>query len=73
MNDSVASSKESKAAVPAWKAIVARYQQPALRSSVWQILHTLVPYAALWALMAWSVNVSIWLTLPLMIWRRDFS
>ncbi len=72
MNDSVAGRAESKAAAPAWKAIVVRYQQPALRSSVWQILSTLVPYAALWALMAWSVNVSIWLTLPLMVLAAGF-
>jgi omega-6 fatty acid desaturase (delta-12 desaturase) len=39
---------------------------------VWQLLSTLLPYAALWALMTWSVNVSIWLTLPLMILAAGF-
>src|SRR5438093_1303606 len=72
MKNSVLSTMEPGPAAPAWKATVARYQKPVLRSSVWQILHTLVPYAALWALMAWSVNVSIWLTLPLMVLAAGF-
>jgi omega-6 fatty acid desaturase (delta-12 desaturase) len=72
MNESVADTMKSNAAGPAWKEVVARYQRPVLKSSVWQILNTLVPYVALWALMAWSVNVSIWLTLPLMILAAGF-
>jgi acyl-lipid omega-6 desaturase (Delta-12 desaturase) len=72
MKNSVVSKMESGPAAPVWKAAVARHQQPALRSSVWQILHSLVPYVALWALMYWSVNVSIWLTLPLMVLAAGF-
>jgi acyl-lipid omega-6 desaturase (Delta-12 desaturase) len=48
-----------------WKAIVARYQQPALWRGIWQILNTLVPYAALWYLMYLSLSISYWLTVPL--------
>jgi omega-6 fatty acid desaturase (delta-12 desaturase) len=72
MNESVAGAVKAKIAAPAWKEIVARYQEPALRSSVCQILASLMPYAALWALMSWSVSVSVWLTLPLMILGAGF-
>jgi len=72
MKNSVVSTLKSGRAAPAWKAAVARYQKPVLRSSVWQILSTLVPYTALWVLMDWSVHVSIWLTLPLMVLAAGF-
>ena len=45
-----------------WKGVVARYQQPALWRSVWQIVNSLVPYGALWYLMYVSLGVSFWLT-----------
>ena len=51
----------------AWQEIVARYQQPSLGKSIWQIVNTLVPYALLWYLMYRSLAVSYWLTLPLAI------
>jgi omega-6 fatty acid desaturase (delta-12 desaturase) len=56
----------------AWKEIVARYQQPSLGRSVWQIVNTLVPYAVLWYLMYRSLAVSYWLTLPLAILAAGF-
>ena len=40
------------------ESIVAKYQQPALWSAVWQTVNTLVPYLALWWLMYWSLAVS---------------
>ena len=48
-----------------WKSIVARYQEPAVWRGIWQIVNTLVPYAALWYLMYLSLSVSYWLTVPL--------
>jgi omega-6 fatty acid desaturase (delta-12 desaturase) len=56
----------------AWQEIVARYQQPSLWRSVWQIVNTLVPYAVLWYLMYRSLAVSYWLTLPLAILAAGF-
>jgi acyl-lipid omega-6 desaturase (Delta-12 desaturase) len=56
----------------AWKEIVAKYQQPALGRSIWQIVNTLVPYAVLWCLMYWSISVSYWLALPLAILAAGF-
>src|ERR1051326_6681500 len=49
----------------AWKEIVARYQKPSVPRGVWQIVNTLVPYAALWYLMYLALTVSYWLAVPL--------
>jgi omega-6 fatty acid desaturase (delta-12 desaturase) len=58
--------------IPAWKTIVARYQQPAPWRAIWQIVNTLVPYAALWYLMYLSLSISYWLTLPLALLAAGF-
>ena len=63
---------ESPADMAAWKEIVARYQNPSVARSVWQILNTVGPYLALWALMYWSLTVSYWLTLPLAVLAGGF-
>jgi acyl-lipid omega-6 desaturase (Delta-12 desaturase) len=56
----------------AWKEVVARYQKPSVGRSVWQMVNTLVPYAALWYLMYLSLGVSYWLTVPLAILAGGF-
>ncbi len=56
----------------AWKQIVARYQEPALWHGVWQVLNTLIPYAAIWYLMHLSLAVSWWITVPLAILAGGF-
>jgi omega-6 fatty acid desaturase (delta-12 desaturase) len=48
-----------------WKRIVQKYQQPSIPRAIWQILNTLVPYAALWVLMYFAVSWSWWLVIPL--------
>ncbi len=48
-----------------WKEVMAKYQQPALWRGLWQLLNTLVPYAALWYLMYLSLGISYWLTAAL--------
>ncbi len=48
-----------------WQQIVARYAQPDLWRSIWQVIDTLLPFFALWAVMVFSVHVSYWLTLLL--------
>jgi len=45
-----------------WKKLIAEYQKPSLPKAIWQIVNTLVPYAATWALIYWSLSVSYWLT-----------
>ena len=57
---------------PAWKEVVARYQQPSVKRGVWQILNTLVPYAALWYVMYLTVAVSWWITVPLALLAGAF-
>ncbi|MEO8353687.1 MAG: fatty acid desaturase, partial [Chthoniobacteraceae bacterium] len=56
----------------AWKQVVARYQQPSRWRAVWQLVNTLVPYAALWYLMYVFVAVSYWLVVPLAILAGGF-
>lgn len=63
---------ETKPDPQAWKKVVVKYQTPSLGRSSWQIANTLVPYAALWALMYWSLGVSYWLTVPLVILSAGF-
>ena len=53
--------------IASWKQVVARYQNSSAKRGVWQILNTLVPYAALWCIMYWVVDVSWWLTIPLAV------
>ena len=50
-----------------WRKIVAKYQQPSLAKSLWQITNTVLPYAGLWALMYFTVNHSWPLTIALAV------
>jgi acyl-lipid omega-6 desaturase (Delta-12 desaturase) len=67
-----ASRGEHPAELPGWQELVAPYQSPAVGRSVWQVVNTLVPYAALWYLMYRSLTVSFWITLPLAILAAGF-
>jgi omega-6 fatty acid desaturase (delta-12 desaturase) len=49
----------------AWKEAVAGYQQASTRRALWQLTNTLGPYVLLWYAMYWSLQVSVWLTVPL--------
>jgi omega-6 fatty acid desaturase (delta-12 desaturase) len=51
----------------AWKAIVAKYQKPSTLRALWQIVDTIIPYAALWYLMYLCLSISWWLVVPLAI------
>src|SRR3954471_15402399 len=48
-----------------WKEIVRKYQNSSKWKSTWQLINTLVPYAALWVLMYFALRVSWWLVVPL--------
>lgn len=54
------------------KQAMAHRQRPVPRSSVWQLVNTLVPYFALWGLMIWSLDISYWLTLALALPAAGF-
>jgi omega-6 fatty acid desaturase (delta-12 desaturase) len=55
-----------------WRPIVAKYAQPDLWRSIWQIVNTLIPYFALFYLSMRSLEISFWLTLPLSILTAGF-
>lgn len=55
-----------------WRTIIANYAHPDLRKSIWQIMNTLVPYFALFYIAMRSVEVSLWLTIPLAILTAGF-
>ena len=68
------SAKNEPATTPSrWKEIVARYEEPGLRHSLWQLINTLVPYAVLWYLMYLSLGVSYWLTGALALLAAGFQ
>jgi acyl-lipid omega-6 desaturase (Delta-12 desaturase) len=62
--DTVAEATAPK--ISEWKEIVSRFQEPSAGRAIWQLVNTLVPYAALWYAMYRAVAVSWWLALPLM-------
>ena len=55
-----------------WQKIVSAYSKPDLRQSIWQLINTLIPFFALFYFTMWSVDVSLWLTLPLSILTAGF-
>jgi omega-6 fatty acid desaturase (delta-12 desaturase) len=55
-----------------WRQILARYQVPDTRRSIWQLVNTLVPYAVLWYLMFLSLKISYLLTLALAVLAAGF-
>ena len=56
----------------AWKRIVEKYQKASAGKASWQVINTLVPYALLWLLMYYTVQVSWWLTVSLAILSGAF-
>lgn len=48
-----------------WKQLINQYQIPNSRKAVIQLLNSFLPYIGLWTLMYFSLNWSIWLTIPI--------
>jgi len=48
-----------------WQQMVAKYQNPSLQRSLWQVANTLIPYFVLLTLMYVSLSYSYWITLAL--------
>ena len=40
--------------VAEWKAMVAKFQRPSISRATWQIINSVIPYAAIWWLMGWN-------------------
>ena len=55
-----------------WQRIVAAYSKPDLRKSLWQTANTLIPFFALFYLTMRSVDISLWLTVPLALLTAGF-
>jgi len=55
-----------------WMKKIAKYNNPDLKKSIWQIVNSLVPYIALWALMIYFYDISYWVTLALAIPAAGF-
>ncbi|MCC6905004.1 MAG: fatty acid desaturase [Anaerolineae bacterium] len=55
-----------------WKEAVARYHNPAMWRSTWQLVNSIVPYIALWVGMYFSLRVSYLLTLVLALVAGGF-
>jgi acyl-lipid omega-6 desaturase (Delta-12 desaturase) len=63
---------EQKQAVPRWREVVAKYQQPSRKRALWQLISTLMAYGVLWCLMDLSLGVSYWLTALLVVLAGGF-
>jgi len=50
-----------------WPTLLAPYRQPATWRSLFQLFNTAIPFAAVWLIMLWSLQVSYWLTLVLAV------
>ena len=66
-NEPSSTPKKTKRDTTTWKALVQQYQQPSLARAIWQIVDTLVPYAAVWYLMYLSLAWSWWITAALVV------
>jgi len=51
---------------------IAIYVRPSRARSIWQLVNTLVPYAALWVVAYYVFQFSFWLTLPLILLASGF-
>ena len=48
-----------------WRKLIIPYRKPTLSRSIWQIVNTLGPYFAIWALMIYFVQHSYWISFGL--------
>lgn len=61
------SSSGSLPTVAEWKAMVAKFQRPSISRAAWQMINSILPFIAVWALMAKSLSGPYWITLLLAI------
>ena len=55
-----------------WQKVIARYENPDLWRSIWQLVNTIIPYFGIWYLMYRSLEVSYWVTLALSVVAAGF-
>lgn len=56
-----------------WLKLITAYKNPSVGGSIWQIINSLIPYIGLWILMAYAIQISWWLVLPLSIVAAGFT
>jgi len=66
-NDTIIDKAEVFKNPKAWRKIVVKYQKPDLTKASWQLINTLVPFFAVWVAMYFVYDISLWLTIPLML------
>jgi omega-6 fatty acid desaturase (delta-12 desaturase) len=65
--------KERKMETPVrWQPLVAKYQTPEIKRSLWQLATSVIPYLFMWYVMIRSLQVGYWLTLLLAIPTAGF-
>ncbi|MEE4258282.1 MAG: fatty acid desaturase, partial [Bacteroidales bacterium] len=50
-----------------WHSIISKYNKPRMSRSVWQIINSVGSYILIWVAIIYSINISYWITIPLMI------
>ncbi len=55
-----------------WVKVLAQYRTPSLSRSLFELLVTVVPFVAIWALAWWAMSVSYWLTFGLSLLNAGF-
>lgn len=55
-----------------WTRILAKYREPILSRSIFELTVTLVPFIAIWALAWWALSISPWLALALALANAAF-
>ena len=64
--------KEATYKLPSWENLVKKYQTAPNRKSIWQLVHSVIPFLILWYLMYLSIDVSYWITLLLALPAAGF-
>ena len=55
-----------------WVQVLAKYREPSTFRSIWELVATLVPFVALWALAWVSLSVSYWLAFAIAVLNGGF-
>jgi acyl-lipid omega-6 desaturase (Delta-12 desaturase) len=56
----------------AWMDKIAKYNNPELKKSIWQLVNSIGPFLMLWSLMLYFYNISPWISLALTIPAAGF-
>ena len=55
-----------------WTRILAKYREPILSRSLFELTVTLAPFGAIWTLALWAMSISSWLALALALANAAF-